>query len=35
MELRMFAMQYILAERDFFKNFVVGGDVQKYVEYKS
>jgi OTU domain-containing protein 5 len=31
----MFAMEYILAEKSFFKNFVVGGDVEKYVEYKS
>lgn len=34
-ELRMFAIQYIILERKFYQDFVVGGDIEKYVAYKS
>lgn len=34
-DLRRFAMEYIQLEKEFFQDFILSGDVEKYVEYKS
>lgn len=34
-ELRKFAMQYILQEKEYFQDYIINGNVEEYVEYKS
>ncbi|KAM3131699.1 hypothetical protein pb186bvf_016230 [Paramecium bursaria] len=33
-ELRRYAMNYILQEKDYFQDYIINGDVEQYVEYK-